>query len=363
MNDVVIIGGGFYGVAIACHMRRKGSSVLLLESTQELLTRASYHNQARVHNGYHYPRDLTTAIRSRVNLPRFCRDYPEAVVDTFTKVYAIARSGSKVSARQFVRFCREIGAEIEPAAKSIQRLFASAWVEDVFLVKEYAFDASVLRRLAWDSLRSLGVEVRLGCRAVAVERAGEHVRTVLASGEGCVSREVYHCTYSSLNQLSGEGCRVSTPLKHEITELALVEVPGELKALGLTVMDGPFFSCMPFPARGLHSLSHVRYTPQHAFLDDPGVHPDDVMKGVGGKSRAEQMVRDAARFVPSMAQCRYVDSLFEVKTVLVKNEENDGRPILLERSQQIPGLISVLGGKIDNIYDVIASLEEETLKG
>ena len=27
-------------------------------------------------------------------------------------------------------------------------------------------------------------------------------------------------------------------------------------------MCGPFFSAMPFPARGLHTLSHVRYTPQ-----------------------------------------------------------------------------------------------------
>ena len=31
--------------------------------------------------------------------------------------------------------------------------------------------------------------------------------------------------------------------------MALVEAPPELDGLGVTVMDGPFFSMMPFPSR------------------------------------------------------------------------------------------------------------------
>ena len=32
----------------------------------------------------------------------------------------------------------------------------------------------------------------------------------------------------------------------ELAELALIEPPEELRPFGITVMDGPFFSCMPF---------------------------------------------------------------------------------------------------------------------
>ena len=32
-------------------------------------------------------------------------------------------------------------------------------------------------------------------------------------------------------------------------------------------MCGPFFSLMPFPAAGLQTLSHVRYTPHFAWLE------------------------------------------------------------------------------------------------
>ena len=73
------------------------------------------------------------------------------------------------------------------------------------------------------------------------------------------------------------------------------------------------------------------------------------------------MVRDVARYIPSIITAEQKDSLFEIKTVLVKNEGDDGRPILFEKNKYIPGLYSVLGGKIDNIYDVIEKLDNEKL--
>jgi len=92
-RDVLVVGGGFYGCCIALYMKRhRGCErVLVVERAEELLTRASYVNQARVHNGYHYPRSFTTAYRSRINLPRFAEEFADSVVDDFTKVYAIAR--------------------------------------------------------------------------------------------------------------------------------------------------------------------------------------------------------------------------------------------------------------------------------
>jgi hypothetical protein len=71
------------------------------------------------------------------------------------------------------------------------------------------------------------------------------------------------------------------------------------------------------------------------------------------------MVRDVGRYIPSMLAARHVDSLYEVKTVLTKNEVDDGRPILFEKHATLPGCYSVLGGKIDNIYDVLEKLNAE----
>lgn len=366
--EAVIAGGGFYGTTIAIYLagRRGFRNVLLVEREKGLLSRASYNNQARVHNGYHYPRSFTTAYRSRVNLPRFLRDWPEATKSDFTKVYAIARNNSKVTAAQFKHFCNQIGARIEPAEPRLRALFEPRLVEDVFLVEEYAFDASRLARLAEEELLDTGVRVQAGTSVTAVFRGTANNLTVAIAGsdgseEQISCRYLFNCTYSGLNQLGGDFPGTAIHLKHEITEMAVLRVPDALQEVGITVMDGFFFSLMPFPARELHTLSHVRYTPHLSWPDRIGLDPYRKLDEYHRTSRVDRMVRDASRYLPAVAEAGYVDSLFEVKTVLCKNEGDDGRPILFERHPELPGCYSVLGGKVDNVYDVIEKLETEPL--
>ena len=43
--------------------------------------------------------------------------------------------------------------------------------------------------------------------------------------------------------------------------------------------------------------------------------------------------------------------------MLARSESDDGRPILCEAHSELPGCYSILGGKIDNIYDVFEKLD------
>lgn len=366
-HDAVIIGGGFYGAAIAVYLaaQRGFRHMLLVEREPALMLRASYNNQARVHNGYHYPRSYTTAYRSRVNLPRFVRDWPQAVRQDFTKLYAIARHNSKLTARQFERFCRDIGAPVQQAPANLRELFQTRLIEDVFAVQEYAFDSTRLAEWALRELDRFAVQVHYRTCALAIDKVPEGLRVHLENERGekthVESRYVFNCSYSGTNQLGGDFPGVASPLKQEITEMALMAMPPALAGLGITVMDGPFFSLMPFPARGLHTLSHVRFTPHLNWQDRPGLDPYRKLRDYERVSRVERMVRDVARYIPAVADARHVDSLYEVKTVLQRNEDDDGRPILFERHATLPGCFSVLGGKIDNLYDVLEKLDDEAL--
>lgn len=365
MLDAIVIGGGFYGAAVAVYLarRRRLRRIVLLEREPELLSRASWANQARVHNGYHYPRSYTTAFRSRVNLPRFVVDHGDAIRRDFTKLYAIARRNSQVGARQFERFCREIGAPLEPAPPALRALFDRALIESVYVAQEYAFDARVLATQARRELQDCAVAVRTSTTARAIATAGGALEVAVEAGglrERLRARLVFNCTYSALNQF-GHAAAGAFALKHELVEMALVRVPAPLAEVGVTLMDGPFFSLMPFPARGLHTLSHVRYTPHLQWIDRPGDEaPHARLRDHPRASRFERMRRDAARYLPVLAELRQEDSLFEVKTVLVRNEGDDGRPILFHRDPRT-GVYSILGGKIDNIYDVLERLDAEAL--
>jgi glycine/D-amino acid oxidase-like deaminating enzyme len=357
--DAAVIGGGFFGCMTALRLRQRLGRVLLLEREPGLLRRASYHNQARVHNGYHYPRSLTTALRSRLNFPRFVSQFESCIDRDFDQYYAVARKFSKVTAAQFRSFFRRVGAPLNPAPDAVRRLFNDELIEEVFAVTEFAFDAVKLRELLEARLADAGVEVRMSAEVARIgPLPGGRVRLLLRTPRGeeeVAAGEAFNCTYAHLNGVLAASGLPLIPLQQEWTEMALVEVPACLRRAGITVMCGPFFSIMPFPARGLHSLSHVRYTPHQAWQEGPG-RPVQSCTDLARKPRRTSfpwMARDAARYVPILQQCRYVDSLWEVKTVLPRNEADDGRPILFRRHHGLANFHCVLGAKIDNVYDLL----------
>lgn len=356
--DTAVIGGGFYGCMLALFLRETGREVVIFEKGPDLLTRASYVNQARVHQGYHYPRNFMTALRSGMNFPRFVVDFRECIDDSFQKIYAIARGPSKTTSTQFQKFCQNIGAPIRPAPARIKRLFNEALIEDAFTVREVAFDASALRAMLQRRLTAARVSIFCNTAVESVQPGPDHhVILRLQDGHSVVGRQVFNCSYSQVNTFLHRLGAPLLPLKHEITEIALVDPPEELLGLGVTVMDGPFFSIMPFPARGFYSFTHVRYTPHEAWQDASDFRDaDQYFRSRRLQSNFPLMIRDAQRYLPAIRRTRYVESLYEVKTLVVGHEIDDGRPIMLRLDHGLKNFSTVMGGKIDNIYDVLQAL-------
>lgn len=357
--EVIVVGGGFFGIALALEARKYARDVLLVECEDALMLRASYSNQARVHHGYHYPRSLLTAERSRASFTRFVETYRDCIVDDFTKIYAIARNNSKVSAAQFARFCERVGAPFEEAASDIQAHFNRHTVERAFKVREYAFDSIKLCALLEQQLEAAEVDVARGTEARRV-LTGKLLRVELAERDEPVrlvgADWVFNATYANLNRLLVRSELEQVPLKHELAEIALVRPPAPLDTLGITLMDGPFFSCMPFPCANAHSLTHVRYTPQATWTDAdargeqaPRLHD---LTANQRPSAVEHMLRDAARYVPALTDAAHVGSLWEVKSLLPQSERDDSRPILFQPNAREPRVVSTLGAKIDNVIDL-----------
>ena len=351
--DYLIIGGGFYGCCLALFLRSISDRVLVVEAADKLMTRASRVNQARVHTGFHYPRSALTAVKSMVLHQRFMQDFPEAVVDDFQMLYAIARRRSKVSANRFHRMFRDIGAPIEAVSASQAALFDNDMIEAVFACHETAFDYSILENRLSARLASAGVRVQLSTELETLAEVQTGIVAGLSDGTEVTARYAFNITYSQINTVLDKAKLPRAQLKHELTELALITPPEELNGIGVTVMDGPFFSCMPYPTEDLYSLTHVRYTPHESWTDETRTIPPQMLKPEHlPQSRATHMIKDGQRYLPSLTQARYKKSIFEVKTVLVKNEHDDGRPILYQQKPADSRVVSILGGKIDNIYDL-----------
>lgn len=358
--DYLVIGGGFYGCCLSLFLRSISDNVVIVEAGDKLLDRASRVNQARVHAGFHYPRSAITAVKSNALRQRFAANFPDAVVDNFQMLYAVAARRSKVSARRFLGMFRDMGAPIKPASPWQTALFSPDMVEAAFACEEYAFDYSVLRRHLENRFDALGMDVRLNCAVVAIEERPDGAIVRLADGQEIHARQVFNVTYSQINTMLRSAGLPEAEVKHELAELALVKVPPVLERIGITLMDGPFFSCMPYPAENLHSLTHVRYTPHLSWTDGSadGLSAYDVFDRVTPQSRHRHMILDSKRYVPALGEVQWDHSIYDVKTVLIKNEKDDGRPILFRQQPPESHVISVMGGKIDNIYDLFALIRQ-----
>ncbi|MDP5182816.1 FAD-dependent oxidoreductase [Blastococcus sp. BMG 814] len=349
---IVVVGGGFYGTSLAAHLAREGASVVLLEARADLHGGASYFNQARVHGGYHYPRSLRTAGRSQASYVAFMERYRSCVVDDFLCIYAIAR-GSLTNARKFQRMCNYIGAPLQDSPASISRLFNRSVIEGSWVTRESVFDAVRLRDLMRQELDEAGVQVRLGTPVAGVGETATGTSVALESGEVLDADRVLVCTYGEgIDDLpAGVGY---SGLHCEPCEMALVDLPDSLKDKGITVMDGPYFSLMPFPSTPYHTLSHVRYTP-HGSYATYGQAAAALRAGL--TTRADWMIRDSARYVPALAEAVHRESIWGVKTVPARRDRDDARPIVLRRSEG-GRVLSLLGSKIDNINDALRVAEE-----
>ena len=113
-GSVGIIGAGIFGVSAALALNGIGVAVTLYEKRSDILNGSTARNIFRVHRGYHYPRDPSTARQARDGYMSFSRIFAEALVPAAPHYYAIAAGGSRTTAEQFQQHCDQLGLQARP---------------------------------------------------------------------------------------------------------------------------------------------------------------------------------------------------------------------------------------------------------
>lgn len=374
--DRIIIGAGLYGLYSALFCAKRGENCIVFEYDDESFKRATYINQARVHMGYHYPRSLSTAVKSAGYFSRFHEDYGFCIWKAFEQIYATSADFSWTNREQFQKFCREAGIRCEevPAA----RYFKEGMCDGAFLTEEYTYDAHVLRDWFLKEISGYSnVQLVYGARLEKIVRREKTYEVYLADGGCYESRFVLNAAYASCNQILDKVCsgcfeEEAFGIKYELCEIILCDVDDRLKNIGLTVMDGPFFSIMPFGMTGQHSLTSVTFTPhmtsyeklpvfacqersngscspkQLGNCNDCPARPYSAWDYMSGLAR--KYMRDDLAF-------RYSGSLFSMKPILKASEVDDSRPTVVKIHSKEPYFVSVLSGKINTVYDLDEILE------
>lgn len=373
--DNIIIGAGLYGLYSACKLAENDHKVLVLEYDPSPFMRATYINQARVHMGYHYPRSLSTAVKSAGYFRRFVDDYGFCIHQSFDQIYATASDYSWTNREQFISFCKAAG--IKCIEEAPEKYFKNGMCDGAYLTEEYTYDAFILRDYFIDKLSKLSnVEIVYNARIEHIEKEETSYVIRMQDGNEYETPFVINATYSGVNQILSrtEGLNNNLfKIKYELCEIILCDVGDELKNIGITVMDGPFFSIMPFGKTGKHSLTAVAFTPHITSKSDlpeftcQKNNEEYCSKNHFGncnecvyrpKSAWPYMSHLANKYLLSKYSYTYDCSLFSQKPILMESEVDDSRPtvIRLEHSavpgSTAPKFLSVLSGKINTVYDL-----------
>ena len=371
--DKIIIGAGIYGLYSALFCGKRGENVVVLEKEDEAFKRATYINQARVHMGYHYPRSYSTAIKSAGYFERFHKDYSFSELIEFDQIYATSANFSWTNAEQFRKFCKNANIKCEDVPT--QKYFKDGLCDGCFLTREYTYDAKILRDYFLEEIAKYeNVEIKYNSDIKKITKKKEMYEIELVNGEEYESGFVLNATYASVNQILNMLGYEPFKIKYELCEIILCSVSENLKNTGITVMDGPFFSIMPFGKTGYHSLTSVTFTPHVTSYDS--LPTFDCQKNSNGYCTKEKlgncndcpakpesawsyMSNLAKKYLKDEYEFKYEGSLFSMKPILKASEIDDSRPTVIKQFSTNPTFVSVLSGKVNTVFDLDEVLKND----
>lgn len=371
--DKIILGAGLYGLYAALHCGKKKQKILVLECDSTPFRRATYINQARVHQGYHYPRSVSTAMKSAGYFERFNKDFDFCINREFKKIYATSAQYSWSNGEQFKKFCSAANIPCEELNPSTY--FKNGMCDGVFMTREYTYDAMILKDWYLQKLSELkNVDIRYGVNVSKIEKSSDSYKVVLSDGKEFETSYLLNATYAATNQILDMLGYEKFGIKYELCEIILCDVNDKLREYGFTVMDGPFFSIMPFGKTGLHSLTSVTFTP-HTTSYDPTPTFECQTKSnnfcskthLGNcndcpakpKTAFPYMSNLARKYLRDEYEFTYKSSLFSMKPILKSSEIDDSRPTVIRVLSKSPTFVSVLSGKINTVYDLDEVLDNE----
>lgn len=247
--------------------------------------------------------------------------------------------------------------------------FKDGMCDGVFRTREYTYDAMILKDYFMEELAKYpnSVEIKYGVDIRSIDKDTDAFVVHTADGGAYQSGFVLNATYAGTNQILDMVGYEKFGIKYELCEIILCEVNEKLKNIGFTVMDGPFFSIMPFGKTGYHSLTSVTFTPHTTSYDGvPTFACQEKSNGfcstfhLGNCNDCPAKPATAFPYMANLARkymlddygFEYVKSLFSMKPILMSSEIDDSRPTVIRKFSDKPTFVAVLSGKINTVYDL-----------
>jgi hypothetical protein len=244
--------------------------------------------------------------------------------------------------------------------------------DGAFLTTEYTYDARMLKCWFLEEINKFpNLKVLCGSYIKTIDNNGEYYVFKMGNRNIYKTRFVLNATYAGINQIHALLGFPALQIKYELCEIIICEAKDKLKNVGITVMDGAFFSIMPFGKTGYHSLTSVTFTPHITCYDNVptftcqsrccGFCSSQKLGNCNNcpakpESMWPYMEHLAKKYLKDEYGFSYINSLYSIKPILRTSEIDDSRPTVIHRYNDSPRFVSVLSGKINTVYELDGEL-------
>lgn len=346
---VAIVGAGFYGVMAAIETAKRSSvkEVVIFEKSGSILSAAGKYNQARLHQGFHYPRSKETILQSKMGYSYYRERFPTVAKDIDKNLYIIREDGC-VTCNEYLDMMdsnnlryRHVDISNSPFGYESQGIEYKA-IE----VDEGYIDVSILSSVLKEELKKLGVSLRFNTDIAHIDC--DDGKIITASGIESNFDLVVNCSY--VNPFLGFEKPI-IPIKYELCVMLLISSES-IKGQAVTIMDGNFVSVYPWLS-DLHSVSSVSMTP---------ILKSESLAEIKGttfnmpQSRIVEAVDGVETHMKSLLKFDYVlVSHFAALKVKMRDDNDDQR---LVKTFTNGRCFTVLQGKLDAVSYFLTDLEK-----
>lgn len=259
MKDVdnLIIGGGYFGI-FAASTAPEVESVIVIDS-QEILKGASKYNQARLHTGAHYLRSPQTIRKCQSDLKSFTDAFQSALNDSYDSYYAFPNHNNLASPETFEYVMKSHNI---PTKRATSALLSQQVSPVQFIVPEPSIDHYRMRQILLGRIGS-NVEVHENVFNLNFDVSAKRILVTYQSPHGRynfrVGKRLILAVYASNPDLLKQLRLTSQNYTTEAARILYAYIP-QMQGLGITLVDGPFLSVIPWGNTGLHSITSVKYS-------------------------------------------------------------------------------------------------------
>lgn len=321
-KKILIVGAGWYGCHIGLYLKKKKHNVKIYEKGSDIFQGSSGKNQFRLHQGYHYPRSLTTIQEAKINYQKFKKKYINFIKFPKKNIYCIA---NKLSLIDFGTYVNILKANKLPFT---QRKFTFLKnIEGAVLVKEGVFQNSKIIKYFKKKLKK---EIFFKKKIENINKLSENFDYVI------------DCTNNTQKN------NFKKKIKYILTISFIYKKKSKKSEYTLTVMDGKLPSIFPYAdKKNYYTLTHSKYTHLKSFNSiDKLENYKKIISKLLVKKYKKLSEKSICDFYTNFSE-KFSYKGYFLSYKVIPYGKSDCRPVFYNKYKNI---ISVFSPKIANIF-------------